>query len=283
MTIAWTTCEKYADLTPDEQVMVTLLRSQGVDVRPVVWDSEANWNQFELVLVRTIWDYHVKIDKYLSWLDDLSKSGVVVLNPLKVLQWNYHKFYLQELSQKGVPVAESSFIRKGDISRLNEAMANLKTEEVILKPAISATAYGLLKVQKHELSNPSKEVRDLISYNDVIVQEFIEDIQHAGEWSFLYFNGEFSHAVLKRPQVGDFRVQSDYGGTVEVAQPEEAILEQVARALSGIDEDLLYCRIDGMVLNGQFMLMELELIEPELFLKTEEIRNRFASAIRKHL
>ncbi len=278
--IAWVTCEERKDLTTDEQLVVKQLRAIGLDVMPTVWDdTRVDWKDYRLIIVRSVWDYHLKINQFLDWLNKLQMAGLNVSNPVEILKWNHHKFYLQDLEVKGVPIIPSVYIKKGGTSAFYKLINKKDWEEIVLKPAVSATALGLIKVIKSGISDHQEEIEKLIRNNDTIAQHFQPTITKVGEWSFMFFNKRFSHAVLKHPKQGDFRVQSDFGGSIQIVQPGDDLLKQVEIIIDAISEDLLYCRVDGIVLEGQFTLMEIELIEPELFLLTEKIRQNFASAI----
>lgn len=278
--IAWVTCQSCKNLTSTEQLVVELLIGTGVTVEPAVWnDPQVIWKDYRLIIIRSVWDYHLKIEHFLSWLSMLKHDGHHVCNPVDILKWNHHKFYLETMARKAISIIPSKFQKRGNVQELYQAIDETSWEEIIIKPAVSATAYDLLKVQRSELRNHSEEIKHLINKHDVIVQEFRPEISEGGEWSFMYFNKQFSHAVLKLPKEGDFRVQSDFGGSLDLMEPSDDLLQQVKTIMNTIEEDLLYCRVDGLILEGQFVLMEIELIEPELFLINEDIRNNFAKAI----
>ncbi len=282
--IAWVTCEEHKKIISSEQPVVRRLLADGLEVDPVVWDDNTvNWNDYRLVIIRSIWDYHLKIDRFISWLSYLVNIRAKVNNPLDVLYWNHHKFYLQDLESKGIPIISSEFHRQGDKLDLRDVIGRTGWDQLVLKPAISATAHKLIKVDKQTLEGQAEVIGNLANTNDLIIQQFRPEIHQSGEWSLVFFNKLFSHAVLKFPKEGDFRVQNDFGGSRQLVQPEENILAQVGSILNIIKDDLLYCRIDGIVIDGQFLLMEIELIEPELYLFTDEIRDKFVKAIRNSL
>ncbi len=278
--IAWVTCQRCKDLTTTEQLVVVLLSAHGPSVEPVVWDDpRVNWNAYRRIIIRSVWDYHLKIQHFLSWLTMLKQDNLYVCNPVDVLIWNHHKFYLEGMSKKGVPIIPSRFLRRGGVSELYQAIHETSWEVIVIKPAVSATAFDLLKIHRSKLENHSQAIDLLINKHDVILQEFKPEIYQDGEWSFIYFNRQFSHAVIKQPREGDFRVQSDFGGSLDLVQPSDNFLMQVEAIVNTFEEDLLYCRVDGIILKGQFVLMEIELIEPELFLINSETRKNFAEAI----
>ncbi len=281
--IAWVTCGEHANLIDTEQRVVDKLRTSGISVSPVVWDDQSvEWENFSLVIIRTAWDYHLKIDQFLVWLEMLESYNINILNSPDIIRWNHHKFYLRDLESKGIDIVESSFVRKNELS-VEDILDQTTDRELIVKPAISATAYGLTRIDPRSPDIQSlMKLEKLSRHNDVIIQDYRSEIAN-GEWSLMFFDNEYSHAVIKKPKNGDFRVQNNFGGISEMAEPGGKVLDQVREILIKIDLDLLYARVDGLVVKGKFILMELELIEPELFLLTDTIRENFIKAIKKRI
>ena len=151
-----------------------------------------------------------------------------------------------------------------------------------MKPAVSGGAHRTWRASPGE---PADEARLSAMAGDgtVLIQPLVDEIERDGEWSLIFFDGRFSHAVIKRPRSGDFRVQKEHGGTVEPIVPSASIIADAARAIaaaSAAGETPLYARVDGCVVDGTLMLMELELLEPELFLRTDAAAgDRLASAL----
>jgi len=113
-----------------------------------------------------------------------------------------------------------------------------------------------------------------------MVQPFLDAIGIEGEWSLVFFAGEFSHAVLKRPAPGDFRVQDEHGGTAAPGRPPAGVIESARRALEAVSEPWIYARVDGCAPGGVFQLLELEMLEPTLYLDTgPEPAGHFARTI----
>ncbi|MDA0194198.1 MAG: hypothetical protein O2887_00140 [Bacteroidetes bacterium] len=279
--IAWVTCNKIPDLIDSERRLLSSLHVDHLHVKPVVWDdSRVDWEEFKLVLIRSVWDYHLKIDQFLNWLDKLDDLRVMVYNPIHILRWNHHKFYLNDLKLMGVPVLPTMFHRKNETLDLQSIFAKSGWKEIIIKPAISATAYKLYRLTPDISPHMAKELMHLAKNCDLLIQKFQPAIITSGEWSFIFLNKKFSHSVHKMPAPGDFRTQNDFGGTIRLRPPEDSILKQVKQIMQSIDQDLLYSRIDGIIINGQFQLMELELIEPDLFLMDIQLRNNFKTALR---
>lgn len=268
------TSEKWPQLSPDDLGLAPALAGLGIETAPAVWsDRSVDWNRFDLVVIRSCWDYHFRIQEFLGWLDGLP---VPVANSAEVVRWNAHKGYLLELEKKGIRIPPTQLVRKG--SRPEE----LSSGHVIVKPAISASAN-----ETHRFAHAADAMGDLERLavaGDVIVQEFVDEVISYGEWSLMFFDREFSHAVKKAPKAGDFRVQQELGGSALPADPPAVVVEAAQRALSAVEDDLLYARVDLVERPGGVVLMELELIEPTLFFGTSEgSSERFARAVLRKL
>jgi glutathione synthase/RimK-type ligase-like ATP-grasp enzyme len=232
-----------------------------------VWNDPAvDWASFDAVLIRTIWDYYKHHADFIAWLDRLDRLGVATFNDSRVLRWNSDKRYLLELAAHAVATIPTRLAAAGE---LPQVLASMPGQQVVIKPSISGGAWHTLRGRVGDAAF-ADEVARLPCGIDFLVQPFVPEIVSAGEWSLLYFGGEFSHAVIKRPAAGDYRVQSEYGGSVEAVQPDVATLAAAAAALAAVDTrghgELAYARVDGVVSAGRFLIMELELIEPFLFL-----------------
>jgi len=252
MLIALVTWRGLPEGTPDEQLVALALEARGAEARHVAWDDPGvDWTSFDAVVLRSCWDYHKRVDEFRAWLDRLPPR---VFNPVEVVRWNMDKRYLRGLP---VPVVPTEVVPRGEPLQ--------RWPRTVAKPLVSASAWRTHVVEDGEVTE-----------EDMIVQPFVEEIAD-GEWSLIFFRDQFSHAVLKRPQVGDFRVQQELGGSADPAMPEPAIIEQAANVLR-LRPGMLYARVDGVVIEGVFTLMELELIEPSLFL-TQSSAETFAEAI----
>jgi glutathione synthase/RimK-type ligase-like ATP-grasp enzyme len=280
--IAFVTCSTKPDFASDDLPVVSILRSKGIEMYPLPWDVESDqWNTFDLVVIRSCWNYHLHPEKFIQWLDQMESQKVKLFNSVKTVRWNLHKGYLQKLEQKGVPLPETIWLKKGTDANLSQLITEKNWEKVVVKPAISATAFNTFLVSLAEASQQQLKFAEQLQRADTLVQKFMPEVQQEGEWSLIFFDKKFSHAVIKRPKAKDFRVQNDFGGTAELASPPPFALAQAQKILSLIDEPLLYTRVDGVVSNNQFLLMELELIEPMLFLEEGNATSHFAAVIMK--
>lgn len=269
MRLGIVTCTKCRHLIASEQALLPLLAHKSIQGIPVVWnDPQIDWKAFDALLVRSIWDYHLYPAEFQKWLSDIERLEVPIWNPVHALRWNHHKFYLRELQHLGVPIVPTLFLHQGQGDAKHKAQL-LGWRAVVVKPAISASGYRTKVV---DLTSPGAEniLLETSQFGDHLVQPFMPEIQQSGEVSLIFFDHKFSHAVLKRPRPGEFRVQAEYGGHEVPFAAEPGLVEQARRVLESSGFKLLYARVDGVVVGGEFRLMELELIEPDLFLETWE-------------
>lgn len=259
--------EKFAQgVTNDEDTeLLNFLTGKGLDVVPVIWnDNHVDWSTFNVAVIKSPWDYHNHLTEFLTWLNTLEKLSIKVLNPVEIIQWNSHKKYLRDIAQNGLPVIAAEFLDKG--SDFDDRFFEMfGTDKLVVKPCVSAGAQNTLTVDKNNLKERTEEIQQLLKAEDYIVQPFVEEIKN-GEWSFLFFNGQYSHCSLKTPKKDDFRVQHYHGGSISYPTPDPLHIEQAGAYLKTLPQSTLYARVDGVLINNSFTLMELELIEPYLFL-----------------
>ncbi|MEM8895372.1 MAG: hypothetical protein AAGC88_12395 [Bacteroidota bacterium] len=274
--LAIATCQQQPFLIESERYLIDSLSECGITAQPVIWDdTQVKWSGFDGILIRTIWDYHKQHNRFLEWLDVLEQSGLIVGNPTELLAWNSHKFYLNELQKHGITIPATQLLPKGtDLNTIE-----LVWDDFIIKPAVSATAFQTFKLTPQLLAERRSEIGLILNSKDTLMQQFIPSIATSGEWSLLFFNHIYSHAVLKQADVGEYRVQAEYGGSYKKDTPNKLIIDFAEMVLSKIKTKSLYARVDMVIHDDVPLLMELELIEPELFLLTDEIRSSFCNCI----
>jgi glutathione synthase/RimK-type ligase-like ATP-grasp enzyme len=279
--IAFVTSSVKPDFTGNDLIAVESLKSLGVEVTPLPWDVETTaWSSFDLVVLRSCWNYHLLPEKFEQWLERMEKEKVKLSNSSSIVRWNLHKEYLQELEEKGVSLLETVWAEKGCKVNLSSILKEKKWEKAVVKPAISAGSFNTFLISKEGAEQHQQQFESLVSQYDLLIQKFMPEIQTEGEWSLIFFNKKFSHAVIKRPVENEFRVQHDFGGTATHKEPSSFLLKQAEKILSLIEEHLLYARVDGVISDSKFLLMELELIEPVLFLdKKNGSADSFAQAM----
>jgi glutathione synthase/RimK-type ligase-like ATP-grasp enzyme len=279
--IGLVTCAQIPDLTGDDRLALAELQARGHEVRAVVWsDDTVAWKAFDAIVLRSCWDYHWRPDEFTNWLDELERAGANLQNPVPTARWNMEKTYLRDLQQAGIATVPTRWIEPGTFRSLAALRDETGWTDMVLKPAVSATAWQLWRAPASASTMP-EEIRQALDARRFLAQPFVGEIER-GEWSLVFFDNRFSHAVLKQPRDGDFRVQEDYGGRSAAASPPAGFVEAGERILATLPEQPLYARVDGVDTSTGFMLLELELLEPVLFLaKHADAASRFADAIER--
>ena len=254
-------------IQPDDAHLAASLEQLGLQPHVCIWDDPGvDWSQFDAVLIRTIWDYFQNYAAFRRWLDRLDQLGVPTINDSQLIRWNSDKRYLLDLAEHSVAVIPT---RLASARELRDILATRLGQQVVVKPTVSGGAWHTLR---GVVGDPAfdQAVTELPAELDYLVQPFVPEVVSDGEWSLLYFAGEFSHAVIKRPAAGDYRVQSEFGGSAEPILPSAATLAAADRALAAVAAighgNHAYVRVDGVICEGRFLIMELELIEPFLHL-----------------
>lgn len=267
-------------VTNDEDTeLINFLKDKGLDIVPTIWnDEKVDWGSFDVAVIKSPWDYHNHLDEFLSWLAGLDMLGVKVLNPVEIIKWNSDKHYLKDIADKGLPVIAAEYLDK-DSTFTPHFFEHFNTDQLVVKPCVSAGAQNTITVDRNNYNERSVEIDQLLKEQDYIVQPFVKEIKN-GEWSFLFFNGKYSHCSLKTPKQGDFRVQHYHGGSISYPTPDPLHIEQAGAYLKSFPQSTLYARVDGVLINNSFHLMELELIEPYLFLNGEqELQENYYQAL----
>ena len=221
----------------------------------------------DTLVVRAIWDYHLRPLEFVAWLDGVQRVGCRMINPEALIRWNHRKTYLQELAAKGIACPETYFFCSA--SQFSPKNPPLEHAEYVLKPVISASAHRTARVAGSEVGKTMQDFAE----TEFMVQEFLPEIAE-GEWSLIYIGQEFTHAVKKVPARGEFRSQRDFGAKQELGTPPQSAITQGKRILSLLPEPAAYSRIDFVMRGDTPLLIELELIEPELFLANHQAAAR---------
>ena len=267
--IALATAAKLPTLNDDDALLIPALAELGFTAVPAVWDSpEVCWEAFQGVVVRSCWDYHHRLEEFLAWVTRLEGAGVPLWNPPAVLRWNSHKGYLRDLAARGVPVVPTRWLERGAPVELGRLLRDAGWSDAVVKPAVSASAHGTWRTSLEMASADQPRLDELLGAGDVMVQPLMNEVQDpkGGEWSVMFFGGRASHAVLKRPAVGDYRVQWEFGGSAVTMTPPAGLVADAKAVMAAVPGVPLYARVDGVERDGRLVLMELELIEPHLFL-----------------
>jgi glutathione synthase/RimK-type ligase-like ATP-grasp enzyme len=290
--VAVVTGDHRPELTADGRAVLAALRDRRFEATPAVWsDPDVEWATFDAALLRSCWNYHEDVDAFREWIDHLEGAGVILRNPADVVRWNVHKSYLRDLADAGVPTLETAWIEDAEVDvELEGILRDGGWDRAVVKPAVGTSSVGTWRTSIDEASDHQDRFDDLRGSGDVLVQAFAPEIRD-GERSFVFFGGEFSHASNYVPAPDDFRAHPNFGGTTEPYDPPGSIVEQGRATLQqasdilGIDPTSLpYARVDGIERDGEFRLIELELIEPFLGLeRADGAVDRFADAIERSL
>lgn len=281
--IALVTYKENPKLPDGEQLLYKELKRRGFQVSEIPWDkSGIDWKDFDRVILRTSWDYHVRVKEFVAWLNRLKKESVNFWNPIDVIMWNIDKHYLRDLMAKKIPIIPTLFIDQKQHYDLEKNIIQLETNTVIVKPTIGISAYGVKKFDKNHSTTIKQYVDQLLIQGDVMLQKFMPQILTQGEYSFIFFDKKYSHASLKKPSPTDYRTQPHFGGSEGVAYPSPGLISQAKKVVDSVESPLLYARVDGIDDNGVLRLMELEIAEPYLFFEQDQqATNRFIKAMLK--
>jgi glutathione synthase/RimK-type ligase-like ATP-grasp enzyme len=241
----------------------------GIDASWVSWrDRSVDWAAFDVALIHSTWDYQESCDEFLTWsqrVDALTN----LCNPASIVRWSSHKGYLLDLCERGVPVVETELVRRDEPESLASVLTRRRWSTVVVKPAIGAGATGAGRWDAADRPAAEEALGALLAAGDVLVQPYLPEIEVAGETSLLWLAGEVTHAVRKVPAEGDFRVQEHLGGSERAVEPTPAELALARQAVDAANEiaPITYARIDCVTVDGAPRLMELEVLEPYLYLK----------------
>jgi glutathione synthase/RimK-type ligase-like ATP-grasp enzyme len=250
------------------------LREAGLQVEARDWADSSDLAGFDLVLPLLVWGYSFAPEQWAEAIGRWESEGTRLQNPASVLRWNSDKAYLGKLAERGAPVVPALYADRLSPGLLEDAARTFGTERLVAKPRISSTAWQTIRWSRGDPLDGGPK-------GAAIVQPYLPEIETSGEVSMIFFGGAFSHAIVKRPQPGDFRVQPEFDGIIAAHRPDSADHEAAERILAAVEEPLLYARIDLVRgLDGAPQLIELELIEPDLYLGYDEgAGRRFAAAV----
>ncbi|HUP01519.1 MAG TPA: hypothetical protein VM737_08370 [Gemmatimonadota bacterium] len=300
--VAFATWRSQPDLTTDDRLAVEPLARRGIRVESAVWSADGvEWASYDAVVLRSCWDYHLRRERFERWIARLESDGVPLINAPPLVRWNLDKRYLFDLAERGIPVEPTVWLERGTRADLAGLLRDRGWEEAVVKPAISASAHRTWRVPSVRTGSDGagdptsldpatldQALLDrMLRRSDVMVQRLNRGIHREGEWSLVFLGGEYSHAVVKRPRAGEFRVQERLGGTLEPMQPPAAIVRSASEALAAtvdataaVAATPVYARVDGVPEKDRLVVMEVELIEPSLFLAAAPgPADRFAAAI----
>ena len=233
-------------------------------------DTNFNWSSTKSAIFRSTWDYFDQFSNFRNWLE-LVKEQCYLINPYEQINWNLDKHYLLDLQKLDLPIVESVFVSKKTQLNLETISKSKNWKDIVIKPTISGAARHTYHLKNDEIKKFQDKWLSLTNDEDFMVQEFQKNILSTGEIAVMLFGGEYSHSVLKKAKKGDFRVQDDFGGSVEKINPSLEIIELAEKTVKSLKTMPIYARVDIIFDNGSNpVISELELIEPELWFRFKE-------------
>jgi glutathione synthase/RimK-type ligase-like ATP-grasp enzyme len=273
------------NVADENKILDQLLKALGISAVFEVWsDENVDWSKYTHILIKSPWDYFDRYQEFVNWCHRIKSLGILVWNDIDTVLWNADKHYLLDIEKKGFSIVPTAFIPAGVDIALNTFFDMFEVDQLVLKPAVSGGSKNTLLIRRDEISSAIANLKEAMNQEDFMVQPFVPEIADTGEFSYIFFNGKFSHAILKSPKAGEFRVQHFFGGSVHPVSPSNAELQYLQSLVDACAPDTLYARVDGIWRAEQFFLMELELIEPYLFLYTDPLaESKYLNAIRSRL
>lgn len=255
-----------------DKLLIEPMEKNGWLASEISWRNKSvNWNSFDAVIVRSTWDYQSEPMKFISVLTKINDSSAHLENDFEMMKWNMNKYYLRDLTNKNILTVETIWEKEFNLEKILNYFSLLNTNEIIIKPNISASAQNTFRIKSDEIIKRSKKLETIFSNREFMIQPFMSNIISEGEYSLFYFNGQYSHAILKTPKLKDFRVQEEHGGTIVPINPEASLKYETENILSKLRTTPLYARVDFVrTSSDDFALMELELIEPSLYFNLDE-------------
>jgi glutathione synthase/RimK-type ligase-like ATP-grasp enzyme len=260
--VRFVTCSRYPEGDPETHDLAAYLNRNDVATDVQVWNADVDWTESRLCVIRSAWDYHRHLDRFLAWTE-IAATRTQLWNPAPLIRWNAHKRYLLDLEREGIPIVPTRVVRRGDRAGLTGTVTAFDTDEVIVKHAVSLDGEGMQRMHRSAIGMAS----NLVDEADVLVQPYVASVALEGEISALFIDGTFAHAVRKRAATGEFRVQERYGGTTNRIDIEPAFFALAERVVRAIPQATLYARVDMVRWRDQPCLGELELIEPSFYLR----------------
>lgn len=263
--IAFLTLENPTGFVIYDSLCIPIFKEYNIYVTEIPWTSQINWSNFDLVIIRSTWDYQKKWKNFIQTLKYIQKETLLA-NNFEAVIWNYQKTYLQELKNQSFEIVDTIFLNNFlNQSEFETIQKNWDSIKLVIKPQISANADDTFILKNFE-----DYLMVLHHFHDkpYMIQPYIQNIEIDGEISLFYFNGEYSHAVIKKPKQGDFRVQEEHGGSILSYEPNQELLKianSISEYLNHKFNKLLYSRLDFINHHNRWKIMELELIEPSLY------------------
>jgi len=253
-------------LHTEERLLVEGFGQRGLDASLVNWsDMDVEWNTYDIALVRSTWDYIDRREEFLDVLSRIETSSCKLYNPFAAIAWNSDKHYLFDLVKWSIPIVPTYHVNKELLAEVQTMFLENNWQEAIFKPTVGGGASGIYKVNTHDIPTEGQNIFERHPEHIYLIQPLAESVQSEGEWSYVFFAGELAYVLLKKAAVGEYRIQSMYGGTLEMTEPTTQDRLEAKAIFDKLQVDRLYTRLDLVRFDGSLVIMEVELIEPILY------------------
>lgn len=274
-----------ADFVSDADLSIEPMAELGWTVEYVSWRApDVDWNRYDAVYLCTPWDYPDDHAGFLNVLEAIDDSSALLINSLPLVRWNLDKRYLQDIEARGGAIVPTRWVSSPGESELLAALAAFGTDRIVVKPVIGANAVDTFVLASSAGRERLDAVAAVFDGRECMLQPFVESVLAEGEYSLFFLSGVLSHAIRKVPKTGDFRVQEEHGADILGVEAPPALATVAAGVMRLVEPEPVYARLDFVRgADGRFLLMELELIEPSLYLRTSEgSAARFVRAFDAH-
>lgn len=277
---AFLSMDSLEDFFSSDTMLFEPLKNVGWLVEEVSWrKTDVDWNVYDVVVIRSTWDYQDDAEGFMACLQRIEASSAQLQNSLNIVRWNISKKYLKELQNQGINIVPTLWFDSFSLPEIQAGFSHFDTPELVIKPLVSANADHTYRLTPETLKQQAQKLDTIFATREFMVQPFLTGIVDEGEYSLFYFAGQYSHSILKQPESGDFRVQEEHGGRLSTIQPCEEMLTTARHSLAALPEDVLYARIDLVRHKNEFVVIEIELIEPSLYFNMDpDSPQRFVDA-----
>jgi len=254
----------------DDELVYESIKEKNWNLDVKSWhDKTVDWNIYDAVMIRTTWDYQQYPEEFFSVLETIDRSKALLINPLEIVRWNINKKYLLDLAEKGVKIPPTIHGFQIDEINFDTIFEVEGSESLIIKPTVSANADHTYWFTPENINELLPKIKESFRNREFFIQPFLENVIKEGEYSLIHFGGKLSHTVLKTPKTNDFRVQEEHGGIITAVEPSEDIIKTAENVIAALDVIPFQARVDLVRnKNNEFELMELEMIEPSLYFRT---------------
>ncbi|MFT4939636.1 MAG: glutathione synthase/RimK-type ligase-like ATP-grasp enzyme [Paraglaciecola sp.] len=276
---AFLSMDSLEDFYAYDTMLFAPLAKLGWQAEEVSWHKQnVDWHEYDVVVIRSTWDYQSDPQAFLKCLEQIN-AATCLHNSLKLVKWNLSKEYLKDIENQGITIVPTRWFEDFDLPEVADSFESFNTDQLVIKPLISANADHTYRLTRESLLNQSDTLQKTFADRPFMVQPFLSSIIEEGEYSLFYFAGHYSHCILKMPKEHDFRVQEEHGGQLKLVEATDEMLTQARHTLASLPDDALYARIDLIRYGQEFALMEVELIEPSLYFNMDaNSPQRFAEA-----